>query len=144
MTPTTPADLAELERLLVKATPQKIETAEQTEDGDYECPLCQTQGYVEGHTYCNYDGVAIGVQFFGIGDEHVDAEALFRKTIAALPSLLATGRQMPALEAEVERLRAELDRRNLDGDTSPAYADEVALPAPAQAEPVALPDSDDR
>jgi hypothetical protein len=104
---TSPDSEAELRKLLEKATPQNIDTAEISEDGVYDCPLCQTQGFVDGLTFTNYDGIAQGVQFFGIGPEHKASEALFRAAVKHLPALLT------ALSSQRERV-GELEEA-LDG-----------------------------
>lgn len=75
-------DLDELERLAKAATPQNIDAAEIIEGDEgktIECPACSGEGYVslEGD-YCNFDGCAIGVQFYGVGNEHGAAERYYR------------------------------------------------------------------
>lgn len=82
-------DLDELERLAKAATPQNIDAAEIIEGDEgktIECPACSGEGYVslEGD-YCNFDGCAIGVQFYGIGNEHGAAERYYR---AANPAVV--------------------------------------------------------
>lgn len=68
-----------LEASAKAATPQRIDTSEAVEqNGHTECPWCDGQGEVTADTYTNYDDCAIGVQFFGIGHEHVNAEKYFR------------------------------------------------------------------
>lgn len=100
MTPTlTLAD--ELMVLAGKATPQRLERA-QTHDLNepVDCPLCDGEGVVEVETYANYDDVAIGVQFFGVGDEHVAAHELYK---------LATPTNITALCLAVKELSDERD-----------------------------------
>jgi len=59
-----------LKRLSDAATPMNLASAEiYEEDEEIQCPLCHTNGYVEANTYVNIDGVALNVQFSGIGDE---------------------------------------------------------------------------
>ncbi|VVE28934.1 hypothetical protein PEP31012_03565 [Pandoraea eparura] len=76
-------DLDTLKRAALAATPQDIDTAQIVRDKDgsryIDCPICCGEGSVmlEGD-YCNYDGKAIGVQFYGIGNEFGAAEAYFR------------------------------------------------------------------
>ncbi|KKI36097.1 hypothetical protein VI03_25305 [Burkholderia vietnamiensis] len=65
------------------ATPQDIDTAEETDrysDGSHvECPACGGEGSVPRESeFCNYDGEALGVQFFGVGNAVGAAEAYFR------------------------------------------------------------------
>lgn len=87
---TDKAKLDELRALAEAATPQEFDTAQECVEGVWiECPVCDGQGEVEQFVqYHNYDGAALGVQFYGIGDEHVNAEAYYRaanpKTVLAL------------------------------------------------------------
>lgn len=91
------SDYSELKRLAYAATPQNFDSAEEkAENGYIECPHCGGSGEVELEAdYCNYDGAAIGVQFYGIGHEFCAAEAFYR---AANPAAVL------ALIAENERL----------------------------------------
>ena len=79
---------AKLRELFAQVTPQAIDTAERKDDGTYECPFCGGEGEVDGESYTNFDKVAIGVQFFGVGSEHVRAEKLYRALIEHVPRLL--------------------------------------------------------
>jgi hypothetical protein len=79
---------AKLRDLFAQVTPQAIDTAERKDDGTYECPFCGGEGEVNGESYTNFDKVAIGVQFFGVGPEHVRAEKLYRALIEYVPRLL--------------------------------------------------------
>ena len=74
------ADLAE------KATPMSLGTAEIAECGYYSCPLCNGDGEVDGATYVNIDGVALNVQFSGIGSEFGDNERFVLALIEAYRS----------------------------------------------------------
>lgn len=79
----TDEQIAVLKAAALAATPQNIDSAESIdrfEDGSHiECPACGGEGYVPREAdFCNYDGTAIGVQFYGIGNEHGAAEAYFR------------------------------------------------------------------
>lgn len=99
-------DLDNLERLAKAATPQNIDSAQRIEhygDGSHiECPACDGEGHVELEAdFCNYDGTAIGVQFYGIGNEHGAAEAYFR---------VANPAATLELIAEVRRLREDAER----------------------------------
>lgn len=80
-------DLNELERLALKATPQQFDTAEvKRENGVMDCPICHGEGSVDTEAdYCNYDGRAIGVEFYGIGKEFGAAERYYR---AARPAII--------------------------------------------------------
>lgn len=77
-------NLQELKAVVEKATPQALDTAEVSKhyhSGEriLNCPFCDGEGSVEEEAYyCNYDGKALGVQFFGIGPEHGAAEAYLR------------------------------------------------------------------
>jgi hypothetical protein len=98
------------------ATPQNLDTAqtvERYEDGSHiTCPTCGGEGYAELNSdFCNYDGKAIGVQFYGIGPEHLAAEAYFRAASpAAILELIALIEQqaarLTALESERDALLA--------------------------------------
>lgn len=81
---------AALKQAALAATPQNIDSAESIdrfEDGSHiECPTCGGDGCVPREAdFCNYDGTAIGVQFYGVGSEFGAAEAYFR---AAKPSVV--------------------------------------------------------
>jgi hypothetical protein len=101
---TTP-DIAGLcERLraaLEGVTPGDLDTADHTESGSYDCPCCEGEGTVDGKTFTNFDGFAVGVQFFGVGDEFAKYEAFFR---AANPE------NITALLDTIERQAAEIER----------------------------------
>ncbi|MRF40082.1 hypothetical protein GIJ78_06015 [Escherichia coli] len=97
-------DLDTIEAAAKAATPQDFDSAQvaDTEEGWIECPCCGGEGSVElTADYLNYDGQALGVQFYGVGDPHVHAEAYYR---AARPAV------MLALIAEVRALRADAER----------------------------------
>lgn len=104
---TTPNE--ELRKLAEAATPQDIDTAEIIEkhkSGEryIECPYCQGSGEHELEAnYCNYDGVAIGVEFYGIGKHHGAAEAFFR---AANPA------KVIELLDRIDRLEAEKEAKS--------------------------------
>lgn len=88
-----------------KATALNLDTAQvkRGDDGYLECPCCEGAGYVEEEAdFCNIDGVALGVQFYGIGDHHGLAEKYFR---AANPATVLA--LLDELEA-AEKLNAEL------------------------------------
>ncbi|MBU9592711.1 hypothetical protein [Burkholderia multivorans] len=72
-----------LKQAALAATPQNIDSAQSIDhynDGRYiECPCCSGEGSVELEAdFLNYDGKALGVQFYGIGAEPGAAEAYFR------------------------------------------------------------------
>jgi hypothetical protein len=113
-------DLDELERLAKAATPQDIDGAESNdllEPGSHiECPTCGGDGCVprEGE-YLNYDGVALGVMFYGIGNEVGAAEAYFRAVTPA---------KILALVAEVRALRRAASTWRARAKDAEDYIDE--------------------
>lgn len=99
------SDHSELKRKAEAVTPQNFDSAEEmAENGYIECPHCGGQGEVELEAdYCNYDGAAIGVQFYGIGHEFGAAEEYYR---AANPAaILALIAENAALRKDAERYR---------------------------------------
>lgn len=90
-----------------KATALNLDSAqlERGNDGYSECPICCGAGEVEAENdFCNIDGVALGVQFYGIGEHHGAAEAYFRAVPpAVIRSLLAEREADKALIAELEK-----------------------------------------
>lgn len=104
-------DTTKLRELAQKATPQNFETAQikTGNDASIECPFCGGEGLIASEGgYCNYDGVAIGVEFYGVGTEFGAAEAYYR---AATP-------------ATVLALLDELTRTH--GSVADAYRDHVS------------------
>ncbi|MGK2829186.1 hypothetical protein ACSI5F_03655 [Ralstonia pseudosolanacearum] len=84
----TNLDLNELERLAREATPQDFDSGEiMSNVGEWiDCPHCGGEGAVQlDADYCNYDGRALGVQFYGIGNAHGAAENYYR---AARPAVV--------------------------------------------------------
>lgn len=70
----TDEHIATLKLAARAVTPQDIDGAERIEsrpDGSYiTCPACEGEGCIPFESdYCNYDHVAIGVQFYGVGTE---------------------------------------------------------------------------
>lgn len=80
-------DLDAIEAAAKAATPQDLDSAEDKSVGGWiECLACGGEGSVEVIAdYLNYDGEAVGVQFYGVGDAHVNAEAFLR---AAKPAVV--------------------------------------------------------
>ena len=115
-------ELAALRDLLALASPQALDTAERradtVTDGEYvDCPCCDGDGSVDAATYTNYDDMAIGVQFFGVGDQFVHNEAAYRALWAATPALVHTATVSLALYAALKRV---VDETNAYlGDTPP-------------------------
>ncbi|URD40690.1 hypothetical protein M6G63_14490 [Pseudomonas sp. BYT-5] len=101
-------DLDAIEAAAKAATPQDFVNAQvaSSEDGWIECPNCGGEGSVElTADYLNYDGVALGVQFYGIGEPHVHAEAHYR---AARPAVVT------AMVEEIRNLRRMCDQLQAD------------------------------
>jgi hypothetical protein len=111
----TPDRLDEIERAAREATPGNLDTVPNPpseyggkETGHYDCPLCGGEGSVDGVTYCNFDGIAMGVQFFGIGEGFGKYETFFRlANPAAVLELVADNR---TLRAELAAARGEGER----------------------------------
>lgn len=105
----TDTTLAEIEAAARAATEGNLDTVPnppneyggKEDDGYYECPFCHGEGSVDGITYTNFDRVAIGVQFFGIGDEPKQYENYFR----AIPPAVAA-----AMVQEIRALKGALGR----------------------------------
>ncbi|MDH1552621.1 hypothetical protein [Pseudomonas juntendi] len=98
-------DLDAIEAAAKAATPQDFVSAQVggAEEGWMECPGCGGEGYVElTADYLNYDGVALGVQFYGIGEPHIHAEAHYR---AARPAVVLT------MVEEIRSLRQQLEEQ---------------------------------
>ena len=89
-----------------KATALNLDTAQvkRGNDGYLECPCCEGAGYVEEENdFCNIDGVALGVQFYGIGEHHGLAESYLR---AANPTtVLALLDELEAAEKRIAEMR---------------------------------------
>lgn len=99
-------DIAEMRALMEACTKGDLSTAERHIESEYvECPACSGDGEIEASDYCNFDGKALGVQFYGIGPEFGAHEKLWRAVTAALPALLT---ELEATRAAAERI-AELE-----------------------------------
>ena len=93
------ARIDKLEALLALASPQALETAAKREEtpslNEYlDCPFCDGEGSVDGVTLTNYDGEAVGIQFFGVGDQFVHNETAFRALWRDAPWLIECAREM--------------------------------------------------
>jgi hypothetical protein len=98
------------------ATVGDLSTAErQAAEEIIECPICQGHGEVLAADYCNIDGKALGVQFYGIGSEFGAHEALWSYLRNAVPAILA----MAEDNASMLRILAVFERHykanNCDG-----------------------------
>lgn len=106
-----------------KATALNLDTAQvKRGNGGYlECPCCEGAGYVEEENdFCNIDGVALGVQFYGIGEHHGLAELYLRAanpaTVLALLDELETAEKCIAeLDTRTVTVKLPADYRNDDG-----------------------------
>ncbi|SOE85639.1 hypothetical protein SAMN05446935_6112 [Burkholderia sp. YR290] len=97
------------------ATPQDIDSAQEIDrydDGShYECPACGGEGCVPRESeFCNYDGEALGVQFYGIGNAVGAAEAYFRAVKPA--AVLSLIERLERAEARIAASGAEPDRED--------------------------------
>lgn len=100
-------NLEEMERLAKEATAQNLASAEHQDEDAMPCPVCDGEGDVESVNYTNYDGAPLGVQFFGIGEEHVAAEKYFRALKPA--TILALVRAVRAADKLFNVPHAEFD-----------------------------------
>lgn len=123
-------DLDKLEALAKAATPQNLDSAQDAtrHDGYIECPECGGEGTVElTADYCNYDGKAMGVQFYGIGPEHRAAEAFFRAanpaTVIALIALARAGQQA-GQTGDVQTWRERLEADPIGVQPAMHYAEQ--------------------
>ncbi|MDU3303608.1 MAG: ead/Ea22-like family protein [Enterobacter ludwigii] len=93
-----------------KATALNLDTAQlkRRDNGFCECPVCFGEGYVDVESdYCNIDGVALGVLFYGMGKHRGLAEEYFR---AANPAtVLALLDELEAKETEAEWMRKRIE-----------------------------------
>lgn len=105
----TPDVVARLQALSDAATPGDLSTAERhTESEIVECPMCNGDGEVEATDYCNFDGVALGVQFYGIGREFGAHEALWKALRNAVPDIIEALRERDELRERLERANHDL------------------------------------
>ncbi|HEY1999720.1 hypothetical protein [Paraburkholderia sp.] len=120
----TDEKISALKQAALAATPQEIDTAESIDrfnDGSHlECPTCGGDGCVPRESdFCNYDGEAIGVQFYGAGNTPGAAEVYLRAAkpanvlaliarLEAAESALASKAAPIATEDLFERALAEL------------------------------------
>ncbi len=122
---TNKTQIAELRAAALACSDLDLNTAQivrDNSDGEHECPLCEGAGMVDGDIdYCNIDGVALGVQFYGIGSEHGLAEKYFR---AANPkTVISFLDQLEAAEARIAELEGVAARQK---DTLVKYREDVS------------------
>ncbi|MET3232214.1 UNVERIFIED_ORG: putative RNA-binding Zn-ribbon protein involved in translation (DUF1610 family) [Burkholderia sp. 1263] len=112
----TDEQIEAIKQAALAATPQDIDGAESIdryEDGShFECPACGGEGCVPRESdFLNYDGEALGVQFYGIGDAVGTAEAYFRAakpaTVLALIARLERAALAPTPSAQEEAVRVD-------------------------------------
>ncbi|MEX5744694.1 hypothetical protein [Massilia sp. X63] len=125
-------DLNKLKALAKAATPQNFDSAQITNQGCIECPSCDGSGEVElTADYCNYDGRAIGVQFYGIGPEHRAAEAFYRAAnpaaILELIALVRAGSEASTAQQGDDDLITEAVTRNNVYGVLPNSASTVSI-----------------
>jgi hypothetical protein len=113
----TPEEIEAIRKRAEAATPQNFDSASHVyEGGDVTCPNCDGEGFVTvAKDYLNYDGAALGVQFYGIGDEPGNAEAYYRAVrpevvLALLSALEAAERRAGEAEARCNSNEIALDR----------------------------------
>lgn len=81
--------IQELRSLIAACTKGDLSTAQRHIKAEtVECPACHGDGEVEAADYCNFDGVALGVQFYGIGEQFGAHEKLWSAVSTHLPALL--------------------------------------------------------
>lgn len=101
---------AHLRTLWEAVTAGDLSTAERHNDCELvECPMCH-EGSIEAADYCNIDGKALGVQFYGIGPEHGAHERLWTAVIANFPKILAALNARQSGEGEREALPRDVRR----------------------------------
>jgi len=81
--------IQELRGLIAACTKGDLSTAQRYIKAEtVECPACHGDGEVDAADYCNFDGVALGVQFYGIGEHFGAHEKLWSAVSAHLTALL--------------------------------------------------------
>lgn len=87
-------ELPRLREIAEKATPGNLDTSDHIGGGYYQCPACNGDGEIDGEQFTNFDGFALGVQFFGVGNEFAAYESFFRafrpETVIHILDLLAS------------------------------------------------------
>lgn len=103
----------ELAMLIANATAGDLTTSEATEEGGFvECPMCGGQGEVEQDAhYNNFDSVALGVQFYGIGKHFGAHERLWSFFMKHRKTILAALSQQDAVREAARDVIAERERQ---------------------------------
>ncbi|PWD66541.1 hypothetical protein [Pectobacterium parmentieri] len=113
--------IAEIKSAAESSTALNLDTAESVDiddDGYIVCPVCEGDGGVHHTDYCNIDHVALGVSFYGIGDEFGLAEKYFRAVSPAnvkrlIDHIAALEQQLPELSRWREEHQAKLNAEHV-------------------------------
>jgi hypothetical protein len=111
----------ELAGLAAKATKGNLATASKYTEECIECPVCG-DGEVDAADYCNFDDKALGVQFYGIGDEFGAHEKLWSAVMQNFDAILAALRQHEQMREALEYIAEEYDAGRHDGLPEPCPA----------------------
>jgi len=111
MTNPLPARVAEVAALMedIKSFDKSFDLSTSEiidKDRQYECPMCSGQGDVDGEDYYNFDRLALGVQFFGVGGDFEKYRRMFATIPRIAALVLELERERKRLEDEAERLRS--------------------------------------
>lgn len=119
-------DVEKLKKLHEAATKGDLSTAERhVAEEHIECPVCQGDGEVLASDYCNIDGKALGVQFYGIGNEFGAHEALWTYLVHSVPAILAMAEERERMREALSNLYAAVNARAVRGrDHVPSMRDE--------------------
>lgn len=108
----------QLRELAGKATKGDLSTAQRhIAEESVECPFCQGEGEVSATDYCNFDSKALGVQFYGIGNEFGAHEKLWSALTANLETIIAAVELQERLdkpetvEVVARAIWAEMDKK---------------------------------
>lgn len=77
---------------------------EDIEIGEFECPMCDGQGTVDGEQHVNVRGevCSMNVLFSGIGQDMVDWSAFHKRAIEARPALKAIHENLTKFSSEAK------------------------------------------
>ncbi|WNJ80582.1 ead/Ea22-like family protein [Cedecea neteri] len=136
MTKQLEALIAEMKAAAERATPLQLDTAQlkRGNDGWIECPCCEGAGDVEAESdFCNIDGKALGVQFYGIGEHHGLAEQYFRQVSPAnVLVLISVLEQLQQHENVHYADAAEVEIASLRNRVAELEASPLAVKLPTQ------------
>ncbi len=107
-----PTTLDRLKAAALACTPLDIDTAQFTKgEDDVDCFYCGGEGFVHLEaTHGNFDNCAIGVQFFGIGNEFGAADRYLRE--ASPKTILGLIAHIEAMAGELEAAKAQQISKN--------------------------------